>query len=50
MLFDDNGEGTRFKICGYPPDRRTSAINSVLYVKQGKYIDVVFALPISLKR
>ena len=36
MLFDNRGEGTLFKICGQPPDKRSSGVNSILYVKMGK--------------
>ena len=46
MLFDNHGDGTLFKICKDPPDRRPSKYNSVLYVKNGKYINLLIALPI----
>ena len=42
MLFDLGGEGTEFKVCENPPDRRPSMTNSVLYVKkEGVYINFI---------
>ena len=46
MFYDWHGEGTRFLVCMDPPGRRFSSLNSVLYVKNGMYINVLIALPI----
>ena len=46
MLFDVQGLGTVFRICEDPPERQRSSLNSVVYVKTGKYINVLIAWPI----
>ena len=48
MFFDDLGDGKRFFICEDPTERQSTSENSVLYVKKGKYINVLIALPIYL--
>ena len=47
MLFDHRKRGTLFKMCGNPPDKRSSNASSVLYIK-GTYISLIFFLPIYL--
>merc|ERR1711881_52970 len=33
MFFDLNGQGTKFRVCGNPTDRKKSKVGSVVYVK-----------------